>query len=296
MQIFLTGKNGQVGFELQRALSPLGELVAVDQAECDLTDYERVRALIRDIRPDVIVHPAAYTAVDQAESDRETAFAVNGTAPALLADEAARLGALMVHYCTDYVYDGKGLTFYTEDDTPPNPLSVYGLSKLAGTQAVQRGTNKHLIFRTCWVFGAHGANFVKTILRLATERENLNVVADQFGSPTSAALIADVTAHVIRHYLYHGAERFPYGLYHLAASGVTTWFDFARTIVETAQRSGNSFKLTTEAINPISTTEYPLPAIRPANSRLSTQKLQQTFDLRLPPWQEGLEHVLRQIY
>lgn len=294
MRIFLTGKNGQVGFELQRALAPLGEITAVDQAECDLTDSHGLRLLIRDIQPDIIVHPAAYTAVDRAESERETAFMVNGTAPRVLAEEAARLGALMVHYCTDYVYDGTSSTFYNEDDTP-NPLSVYSASKLEGTQAVKDSVDKHLIFRTCWVFGAHGANFARTMLRLAAEREGLNVVADQFGAPTSASLIADVTAQIIGQYQRAGSNHFPYGLYHLAASGVTTWFDFARTVVEAAHRAGKSPKLTPEAIRPITTAEYPLPATRPANSRLSTQRLQQAFGLRLPPWQGGLNHVLQQI-
>lgn len=294
MRIFLTGKNGQVGFELQRALAPLGEVTAVDQAECDLTDSHGLRRLVRDLQPDIIVHPAAYTAVDRAESERETAFLVNGTAPAVLAEEAARLGALMVQYCTDYVYDGTGSTGYTEDDAP-NPLSVYGASKLAGTRAVQRSVDKHLIFRTCWVFGAHGANFVKTMLRLAAERDTLKVVADQFGAPTSAALIADVTAQIIGQYQRAGSAPFPFGLYHLAASGVTTWFDLARTVVEAAHRAGKSLRLTPEAINPITTAEYPLPATRPANSRLSTQRVQRAFGLRLPPWQDGLDHVLHQI-
>lgn len=294
MRILLTGKNGQVGFELQRALAPLGEITTVDQSECDLADIQRLRSLVRDIHPDIIVHPAAYTAVDRAESERDLVFAINGTAPGILAEEAARLGALMVHYCTDYVYDGTGSTFYNEDDAP-NPLSVYGASKLAGTLAVQRGTDKHLIFRTCWVYGSHGANFVKTMLRLAAERESLNVVADQFGSPTSASLIADVTAQIIGQYQRTNSSRFLFGLYHLAASDVTTWFDFAQTVIEAAERAGTSLKLKSESINPITTAEYPLPATRPANSRLSTQKVHQAFGLRLPPWQEGLSHVLQQI-
>lgn len=295
MRILLTGKNGQVGFELQRALAPLGEITAVDQSECDLTDQQAIRRLVNSVQPDIIVNPAAYTAVDKAESEPDSAFAINAAAPEVLGEEAARINALVVHYCTDYVYDGTGgPTFYREDDTP-NPQSVYGASKLAGTQALQRSTDKHLVFRTCWVFGAHGANFAKTMLRLAAERDSLSVVADQFGAPTSAALIADVTAQVIGQYQRTDVERFSYGLYHLAASGVTTWHGFATTVIAAAQQAGKPLKLAPEAIRPITTAEYPLPAARPANSRLATDKLRQTFGLRLPPWQEGLNHVLRQI-
>lgn len=294
MRILITGKNGQVGFELQRALAPLGEIIAVDQADCNLVDRSALRALVQTTRPDIIVHPAAYTAVDKAESEPDLAFAINGAAPGVLGEEAAKLGALMVHYCTDYVYDGTRQGFYQEDDTP-NPQSVYGKTKLAGTQALRQSTDKHLIFRTCWVFGAHGANFVKTMLKLATDRETLNVVADQFGGPTSAALIADITAQVIGQYQRARENQFPFGLYHLAAGGVTTWCDFAKTVIEAGHRAGNPLKLSPENIRPITTAEYPLPAPRPANSRLATHKLQKTFGLRLPPWQEGLDHVLQQI-
>lgn len=294
MRIVLTGSNGQVGFELQRALSPLGEITAVDRKACDLTSSEELRALIRENRPDVVINAAAYTAVDKAESEQSEAFAVNGIAPGVLAEEAAQRKALFIHYCTDYVYDGANVSWYKEDDGT-NPLNVYGASKLEGTRAVQRVAPRHLIFRTCWVFSGHGANFVKTVLRLAAEREHLSVVADQFGAPTSAALIADVTAQVVGQYQRSGEAGFPYGLYHLAAAGVTTWCDFAQTIVETAQRTGKVLKLKPAAIHPVSSAEYPLPATRPANSRLSTLKLRQTFGLHLPPWQHGLDHVLRQI-
>lgn len=294
MRILLTGKNGQVGFELQRALAPLGEIIAVDQADCNLTDQDALRTLVQTTRPAIIVHPAAYTAVDKAESEQDAAFAVNGVVPGILGEEAAKLGALMVHYCTDYVYDGTRQGFYQEDDTP-NPQSVYGKTKLAGTQALLRSTTKHLVFRTCWVFGAHGSNFAKTMLKLAADRDTLSVVADQFGAPTSAALIADITAQAISRYRWTGENQFPYGLYHLAADGVTTWCDFAKTVIEAGHRAGKPLKLTPENIRPITTAEYPLPAPRPANSRLSTQKLQETFGLRLPPWQEGLSHMLQQI-
>lgn len=294
MRILLTGKNGQVGFELQRALAPLGEITAVDQTDCDLSDQQALRSMVRAIRPDIIVHPAAYTAVDKAESEQDAAFAVNGAAPGILGEEAAKLGALVVHYCTDYVYDGTKQGFYQEDDTP-NPQSVYGKTKLIGSQALRQSTDKHLIFRTCWVFGAHGSNFVKTMLKLAADRETLNVVADQFGAPTSAALIADITAQAIGRYQRAGEGHFPYGLYHLAAGGVTTWCDFAKTVIEAGHRAGKPLKLTPENIRPITTAEYPLPAPRPANSRLATSNLQETFGLHLPSWQGGLHHVLQQI-
>jgi len=291
----LTGKNGQVGFELQRALAPLGEITAAGQDECDLADPEAIRRLIRKIQPDIIVNPAAYTAVDKAEAEAELALAVNGTAPQVLGEEAARIGALVVHYCTDYVFDGGKRGFYAEED-PPNPQNVYGRTKLAGTEAIRQSTRRHLVFRTSWVFGGHGNNFAKTILRLAAERDTLKVVADQFGAPTSAPLIADVTAQVIGRYRRQRGDGFPYGLYNLAASGETTWCDYAQAIVTAARHAGKELRLTPENIRPIPSADYLLPALRPANSRLATGKLQTTFGLRLPPWQEGLSHVLQQIF
>lgn len=294
VRILLTGKNGQVGFELQRTLAPLGQVIAVDQAECNLADPKELRRIVEEIRPDIIANPAAYTAVDKAESEPDIAFAVNGMAPGVLGEEASRIGALVVHYCTDYVFDGVKQTYYTEGDIP-NPQSVYGKSKLAGEQALRLSTEQHLILRTCWVFGSHGANFAKTMLKLAAERGTLNVVADQFGAPTSAALIADVTAQIIGQYQRSSGNHFPYGLYHLAAAGETNWCDYAKYVIEAAHRAGKSLKLKSENIRPITTAEYPVPAPRPANSRLETRKLQETFGLRLPPWQEGLDHVLQQI-
>lgn len=294
VRILLTGKNGQVGFELQRALAPLGEVIAVDHAECDLADPQAIRDLVGAVRPDIIVNPAAYTSVDKAESEPDRAFAINGIAPGILGEEAAKRNALVVQYCTDYVFDGVKQTYYTEEDSP-NPHSIYGKSKLAGAQALRQQTANHLIFRTSWVFGAHGENFAKTMLRLAAERDSLNVVADQFGAPTSAALIADVTAQVVGHYQRQGQQNFPFGLYNLVAAGETTWFDFAKTVIAAAHSAGQPLKLKPANICPITTDQYPLPAPRPANSRLATHKLQQTFGLRLPPWQEGLDHVLQQI-
>lgn len=294
MRFLLTGKNGQVGFELQRSLAPLGEITAADQSDCDLADEQSIRDLVRDTRPDIIVHPAAYTAVDRAESEPELAYAINTRASRILGEEANTIDALVVHYCTDYVYDGQKAGWYTEDDRP-NPQSVYGRTKLAGTSALQQATNKHLIFRTCWVCGAHGHNFAKTMLKLAEERDSLSVVADQIGAPTSAALIADITAQVIAQYQRTGDTKFPFGLYHLAAGGMTTWCDFAKFVIESGHLAGRLLKAQAKDVHPITTADYPLPAQRPANSRLATGKLQQTFGLHLPPWQEGLTHILQQI-
>jgi len=294
MKILLTGKHGQVGFELQRALAPLGEIVAVDHQECDLADPAAIRRLVADVAPQIIVHPAAYTAVDKAESEPELAQAINATAPGILGQEAKKLGALVVHYSTDYVFDGTKQGAYTEDDTP-NPQSVYGKTKLAGEQALQASGADHLIFRTSWVFGAHGGNFAKTMLRLAAERDALKIVADQYGAPTSAALLADVTAQVIGRYQREGRGGFPFGLYHLVAGGLTTWHAYAQAVVRAAEAAGKPLKVKADDITPIATTDYPLPAPRPANSRLDTRRLQAAFGLHLPDWQRGLEHVLEQI-
>lgn len=294
MKILLTGKNGQLGFELRRALSPLGTLTAVNSSECDLANPSDIRELIRRLQPDVIVNPAAYTAVDRAETETEQAHAVNAVALGVLGEEAAALGALVVHYSTDYVFDGTGDGFYQESDRP-NPLGVYGASKLAGEKALQTSGARHLIFRTSWVVGVHGNNFAKTMLRLAAERTELNVVADQFGSPTSAALLADVTAHVIREAQGPQRDLFPYGVYHLAAGGVTNWHEYASYVIERARSAGCPIAVPPGALYPIATKDYPTPARRPANSRLDTQKFQKTFGLRLPDWKEGLDHILDQL-
>ena len=294
MNILLTGKNGQVGFELQRSLAPLGRIVAVDQQECDLADPDSIRNLVAEVRPAIIVNPAAYTAVDKAESEPALAGAINGIAPGVLAEEAARIGALLVHFSTDYVFDGTKAGAYQESDTP-DPKSVYGRTKLSGERAVERGGADHLIFRTSWVFGAHGANFAKTMLRLAAERSEMNVVADQFGAPTPAALLADVTAQVIGRYVREGRTGFPFGLYHLVASGKTTWHEYACVVVAAAKAAGRPLKLDIDHIRAITTAEYPLPAQRPANSELDCSLLRNTFGLELPSWQSGLDHVLQQI-
>lgn len=294
MKILLTGKNGQVGFELQRALAPLGEVVAVDHQECDLADADAIRRLVAEVRPQVIINPAAYTAVDKAEAEPVLAQAINAIAPGVFGEEAARLGALVIHYSTDYVFDGSKPGAYQESDAP-NPQSVYGQTKLAGEQALQASGADHLIFRTSWVFGAHGANFAKTMLRLAAERDGLKIVADQFGAPTSAALLADVTAQVLGRFKREGRAGFSFGLYHLVAGGCTTWHEYAQTVVRAALAASKPLKLTADDILPITTADYPLPAPRPSNSRLDTIRLRQTFGLELPEWQRGLDHVLQQI-
>jgi len=293
--LLVTGSNGQVGFELRRSLAPLGRVIAVDRRQCDLTRPEILRQLVRELRPDVIVNPAAYTLVDKAETDADTAFAVNGAAPGVLAEEARALGSLLVHYSTDYVFDGRKTGAYVETDAV-NPQSVYGKSKLAGEQAVASTGAAALILRTCWVAGAHGGNFAKTMLRLARERDSLRVIADQFGAPTTAALIADVTAQIVaRHWLHGRPEAFPGGVYHLAAGGETTWHGYATRVLARAAGRGVELKADPARIEPIPATAYPLPAPRPANSRLDTRKLRDTFDIHLPDWQQGVDLLLDQI-
>ena len=294
MKILVTGKNGQVGFELQRALAVLGHVVAVDFEECNLADADSIRALIQQHKPQIIVHPAAYTAVDKAESDLATAFAVNAQAPGVIGEEAAKLGALVIHFSTDYVFDGSKDTPYVETDTP-NPQSVYGQSKLDGEKALAHATPNYVILRTSWVVGAHGGNFAKTMLRLAADREQLNVVADQYGAPTSAALLADITAHLVRQYQQAGADSFPFGLYHVTGAGSTNWCEYAQFVIQQALAAGKVLKATPQNILPITTAQYPTPAKRPTNSRLSCQRFEQAFGLQLPSWQAGLQHILQQI-
>jgi dTDP-4-dehydrorhamnose reductase len=294
MKLLLTGCNGQVGFELQRSLAPLAEVIAIGRSDCDLADASALRALIYKIKPDGIINPAAYTAVDKAESDTGLARKINADAPRIMGEEAAKIGAFVFHYSTDYVFEGVGEQFYQETDTT-NPQNVYGHSKLQGEQALLNACPRSLIMRTSWVVGAHGGNFAKTMLRLASERESLSVVADQFGAPTSAALLADVTAQLVARIKSKGGATFPYGLYHVAASGVTSWHEYARFVIAQAITAGKAMKVTPDMVKPISSADYPVPAKRPANSRLDTTLFQNTFDLRLPDWKQGVAHVLQQI-
>jgi dTDP-4-dehydrorhamnose reductase len=293
MRLLLTGKNGQVGFELQRAIAPLGEVAALDRTVCDLENEASIREAVRQFKPDVIVNPAAYTAVDKAESEESRAYAINARAPAILGEEATRLGALVVHYSTDYVFDGRAKSYYRETDRT-GPQSIYGKTKLAGEEALAATGARHIVFRTSWVFGAHGANFAKTMLRLAGERETLSVVADQIGAPTSAALIADVSAYVIRQLAATKTADFD-GIYHLVASGETNWHAYASHVIEYARAKGHAIKVAPDTIRAIATADYPTPAKRPANSRLDTRKLRDTFGLTLPDWKVGVDHVLEQI-
>lgn len=293
MNILLTGRTGQVGFELLRALAPLGRLHAPGRERLDLCDEAGIRTLVRALAPEVIVNAAAYTAVDGAESDAETAFAVNATAPRILGEEAARLGALVLHFSTDYVFNGEHGLPYTERDQP-QPCNVYGLSKWQGEQELTAACGRHLVFRTSWVLGAHGRNFAKTVLRLAQEKDSFDVVADQCGAPTTASLLADLSAHVLRQYQQDHSRAF--GTYHVAAAGATTWYDYARFVLEKAVAAGKPLRAGPEAIRPVATNAYPTPARRPRNSRLDTALFRATFGLRLPSWEEGVAHVLQQTF
>jgi len=294
MKLLLLGKGGQVGWELQRSLAPLGELVALDFDSTDLhADFshpEQLADTVRKVRPDVIVNAAAHTAVDKAESEPELARKLNATSPGVVAEAAQQIGALMIHYSTDYVFDGSGSKPWVEGDAT-GPLSVYGRTKLEGEQVVAANCARHLIFRTSWVYAARGGNFAKTMLRLAKERERLTVIDDQFGAPTGAELLADVTAHAIRDTLRDAAK---VGLYHVVAGGETTWHGYARFVLEQAEAAGVALKASPAAVDPVPTSAFPTPAVRPHNSRLNTGKLQSTFGLRLPPWQEGVARMLRE--
>ena len=296
MKILLLGKNGQVGWELQRSLAPLGELIACDfdspgELRADFSRPESLRPLIRAVRPDVIVNSAAHTAVDKAESEVEFARALNATAPGVVAQEAATLDALLVHYSTDYVFGGSGNAPRAEDAATA-PLSVYGRTKLEGEELIRASGCAHLILRTSWVYAARGGNFARTMLKLAAEREILNVIDDQFGAPTGAELLADVTAHMV---LRTHAEPALYGTYHCVAGGETNWHGYARFVIEWARANGQAIKVAANAINPIATSAYPTPAQRPLNSRLDTRKLQAAFGLQLPHWQLGVERMLVEV-
>lgn len=290
-RIVLLGSNGQVGWELRRALAPLGALVTMDRKEVDLSQPELVVDAVKRLQPDVIVNAAAYTAVDKAETEQAAARAVNCTAPSLLASEARRTGALLVHYSTDYVFDGSGDHPRTETD-PTAPLNVYGQTKLDGENAIRESGARHLIFRTSWVYASRGGNFPRTMLRLALERERLAVIDDQWGAPTGADLIADVTAHALRHTLSTKASE---GTYHLVAAGETSWWGYAKLVIDAARAAHPGRPWKVHSIDPVPTSEYPTPARRPANSRLDTSRLQQTFDLTLPEWHTGVHRLLSEI-
>jgi dTDP-4-dehydrorhamnose reductase len=295
MKILLFGKNGQVGWELQRSLAPLGELIALDRNSSDYCgDFENtdgIVAAVRAVAPDVIVNAVAYTAVDKAESDREGAELVNARTVVALAKAAKQMNAWLVHYSTDYVFDGSGNQPWLETDVPA-PLNTYGVTKLAGEQAIIAADCQHLIFRTSWVYAARGANFAKTMLRLGSERDRLTVINDQIGVPTGAELLADVTAHAIRRVQQQPELA---GLYHLVASGETSWYYYARFVLDFARQAGVDIKVADAAIEAIPTSAFPLPAQRPLNSRLNTDKLCASFNLTLPHWQQGVARMLTEI-
>jgi len=283
MRILLTGKNGQVGWELQRTLAILGEVTALDRTGMDLSNPDSIRQAIRQVKPNLIVNAAAYTAVDKAESEPDIAMAINGVAPGIMAEEAMRLGAGIIHYSTDYVFDGTNSSPYIETDIP-NPVSVYGKTKLAGEQAIAAVDAPHLIFRTSWVYGLRGKNFLLTIQRLANERSELRIVKDQIGAPTWCRTIAEATALVIARSQSPFAEM-PKEIYNLTSAGAASWFDFAVAILRYSEKSGRQ---SSPAVVPITTSEYPLPAKRPANSTLSVKKFTDAFGFELPQWERGL--------
>ena len=296
MKILLLGKNGQVGWELQRSLAPLGELIALDfdspgPLTADFSSPESLAATVRAVSPQIIVNAAAHTAVDKAESEPDFARALNAASPAVLAREAKALGAWLMHYSTDYVFDGSGSAPWVED-SPTGPLSVYGQTKLEGEQAIRASGCRHLIFRTSWVYAARGGNFAKTMLKLAQERERLTVIDDQIGSPTGAELLADLTAHALRHALRQPEVA---GTYHAVAQGETSWHGYASHVIEFARAKGLPIKVPSSAIAAVPTSTFPTPAKRPHNSRLNTSKLRDTFGVNLPAWQSGVDRMLSEV-
>ena len=294
MKLLLLGKGGQVGWELQRSLAPLGEVGALDhdsqEYAADFSEPDALAETVLRVRPDVIVNAAAHTAVDKAESEPEFARKLNATAPGVVARAADRIGALLVHYSTDYVFDGSGSAPWTEE-AATGPLSVYGLTKLEGEQLVAQHCARHLILRTSWVYAARGGNFAKTMLRLAKERERLTVIDDQFGAPTGAELLADVTAHAIGDILRDPSKA---GLYHAVAGGETSWHGYARFVLEQARAAGVELKAGPDAVDAVPTSAFPTPARRPQNSRLDTRRLQSTFGLVLPDWRLGVARMLQE--
>lgn len=294
MRILLFGKNGQLGWELQRSLAPLGEVIALGRGDRPCADFSQpsdVAATVRALAPDVIVNAAAYTAVDKAESDSQTAMTVNAVTPGLLAKVATGLGSWLVHYSTDYVFDGEGVTPWREDDAVA-PLNEYGRGKLAGEENIRASGCKHLIFRTSWVYAARGGNFAKTMLKLAQERDALQVINDQYGAPTGAELLADVTALALRAAMHDPQLA---GTYHVAPKGETTWHGYAQHVIAQARAAGQPIKVAQEAIAAVPTSAFPTPARRPANSRLDTRKLRRAFGLHLPEWQAGVDRMLAEI-
>ncbi len=296
MKILLLGMNGQVGWELQRSLAPLGDLVALDfdspgPLRADFTRPEALAATVRAVAPQIIVNAAAHTAVDKAESEPDLARTINAAAPGVLAREAAALSAWLVHYSTDYVFDGSGSTPWIED-APTGPLSVYGRTKLEGEQLIRASGCRHLILRTSWVYAARGGNFARTMLKLALERDKLSVIDDQIGAPTGAELLADVTAHALRTGLRQPEVS---GTYHAVAAGEASWHQYAQHVIEFARTAGQPVKVARSAVEPVPSTAFPTPARRPLNSRMNSDRLRANFGLNLPPWQAGVDRMLAEV-
>ncbi len=285
-KILITGKDGQVGWELQRTLATHGTIIALDRHSLDLAHPANIRHAINDIKPDLIINTAAYTAVDKAETDREMALAINGKAPEILAEEAKKQGAILIHFSTDYIFDGTSTQPYSETDLPA-PLNAYGHTKLLGEQAIQSIGGSYLILRTSWIYGARGKNFLLTMQRLAKERDALKIVGDQIGTPTWSRMLAEATAHIATKALQKNTDSHLWGLYHLTSSGQTSWYAFAKAILESCQRRNPAFRM--PKLDQITTAEYPLPAKRPHFSVLSNAKILKTFGVQMPPWQAALE-------
>jgi len=294
MKILLFGKEGQVGWELQRSLSPLGQLLAVARQEVDMEDLDALRQCVNQNQPDIVVNAAAYTAVDKAESEADKTYNINAEAVGVLAEETKKLNAWLVHFSTDYVFDGEKSSPYEEND-PTCPLSVYGKSKLEGEQLIQKNHTKYLILRTSWVYAARGNNFAMTTLRLAREKDELKIIDDQHGAPTSAELIADVTALILSRINQTADDENFAGIYHLVASGETSWYGYAQYVLEQAQTMGVELKTSAEEVQSITTNDYPLPARRPQNSRLNTSKLRRTFNINLPDWHYHVQRLVNEL-
>lgn len=293
MRILVTGSNGQLGRELQKVLPEIGEVFPLDRFSCNLESELSIRSAVERVKPNVIVNAGAYTNVDAAESDADRAFAINGDAPRILAHAAADIGALLIHYSTDYVFDGEQPGRYTEE-TAPNPLSIYGRSKLAGEAGVAQSSADYLILRTSWVFGPRGSNFLKTILSVAREREQLSVVADQIGAPTPTSLIANVTVTGILRFV-EDKQSAPLGLFHLASAGETSWYEYACYILDAAERARHPLRVRSTSVVAVPSTDYPRPARRPKNSRMDTTKIKAAFNLELPDWKAAVDQVLQEI-
>ncbi|WP_336368410.1 dTDP-4-dehydrorhamnose reductase [Marinobacter sp. C2H3] len=293
--ILLLGKDGQVGRELSQSLMPYGQIVALGRGELDLTDLAAIERVLTQFQPDIVVNAAAYTAVDAAEGERALASRVNAEVPGLLSEWAARAGALLIHYSTDYVFDGRARRPYRENDAT-SPLNVYGETKLEGEKLIRQSGARHLIFRTCWVYGLHGHNFLKTMLRLMQDKQELRVVADQFGVPTSSRLIADVTTVAVSDYLRaRGSGRFDSGVYHLSSRGEASWYGFASHIATSLPACFPHLSTALERVTPVSTEEFPTIATRPAYSVLDVSALEKRFSLKMPDWEQGVELCLKQL-